>query len=83
MKKLNKNNRFNRFKVFAFAVAKLALFLVVAFAVENLVAHLFGALDLAFLEFTLSELGGDLAIKVLMKLLLVVNHFFSKKEKSK
>ena len=83
MKKLNKNNRFNRFKVFAFTVAKLALFLAVAFAVENLVAHLFGALDFAFLEFTLSELGGDFAIKVLMKLLLVVNHFFNKKEKGK
>lgn len=81
MKKLNKNNRFNRFKVFALAVLKLTFFMAVAFAVESLVAHLLGDLDFAVLEFALNELGSDFAIRVLVKLLLLANHFFGKKEK--
>ena len=82
MKNLNNNKLVNRTKAFALKFAKLALLLLVAFAVEQFVGHLFAGLDFAFAEFALSEFGNSLAVKLLVKVLFLANHFTGKGKKS-
>ncbi len=78
MKNLNNTNRTNRAKAFAFKFAKLAFLLLVAFAVEQLVGHLFANVNFAFATFVLSEFGNSLAVKLLIKVLFLANQFTGK-----
>lgn len=82
MKNLNNNKLVNRSKAFALNFAKLVLLLLVAFAVEQFVGHLFTGVDFAFAEFAVSEVGNSLAVKLLVKALLLANHFTGKGKKS-
>lgn len=73
MKKLNNNKLVDRFNKFALDFAKLALFFLISFLVEQAVNNFLVGFDSAVLEFALNELGNALIVKFLFRLFIASN----------